>query len=75
MNPKRWDDRYQHPPLVKIGAPYVHNIPDFGNITDIVDKANAAVKNRFASYIPPDFDIENVSKRTCAMLRSAYLCN
>ena len=45
LNPKIWEDVYQHQhaPLVKISAPYVYNIPDFGNIIAIVDKANAAV--------------------------------
>ena len=74
LNPHRWG-QYQHPPLVKVGEPYVYNIENFGNITDVVRKAEAAVRNRFASHIPSDFQVEKVVNRACAMMMSDNICS
>lgn len=69
LNPNRWG-KYQHPPLEK--EQYVYNIEDFGNIDDIIEKAEASVRdqNRFSSYIPSDYKVENVVDRVCTMMRT-----
>ncbi|GFH52462.1 hypothetical protein CTEN210_08938 [Chaetoceros tenuissimus] len=69
LNPKRFEDMYQHPPLVKVGEPYVYNIEDFDNIADIIDKAEKAVENPIKLFVPSDFDKANVIERTCRMLQ------
>jgi hypothetical protein len=74
LNPKR-NENYQHPPMAKIGPPYVYNIPDFNDTRDIIQKARMAVQNRFSSYIPPDYNIERISERTCKMLSNKDLCH
>ena len=60
---------------MKVGEPYVYNIENFGNITDVVRKAEAAVRNRFASHIPSDFQVEKVVNRACAMMMSDNICS
>ena len=67
LNPNRWG-KYQHPFLAK--EQHVYNIEDFGNIDDIIEKAEASVheQNRFSSYIPSDYRVENVMDRVCTMM-------
>lgn len=69
LNPRRWG-AYQHPLLAKEGEPHVYNIEDFGDIDDIIEKAEASVRdrNRFSSHIPSDYRVENVVDRVCSMM-------
>jgi hypothetical protein len=52
-----------------------NNIEDFGNTEDVIRKAEAAVRNRFASYIPSDYQVDKLVDRACAMLRSNNICS
>jgi len=74
LNPSRWRN-WQHEPLTKVGEPFVYNVPDFTNVTDIVAKAEAAVEHRFASFVPKDFRVEEVVDHVCTMLKSNGICS
>ena len=73
LNPSQWRN-WQHEPLAtKVGEPFVYNVPDFTNVTDIVAKAEAAVEHRFASFVRKDFQVEEVVDCVCTMLKSIII--
>ena len=74
LNPIR-ENIWQHEPLTKVGEPYVYNVPNFTNVTDIVATAEATVEDRFASFVPEDFRVEAVVDRVCTMLKINGICS
>merc|ERR1711920_715235 len=55
----------QHPPLAKLGPPYVYNV-DLQRPETVVEAAYNAVRKRFATYIPWKNRREAVKSRVCS---------
>lgn len=65
----------QHAALSMLGAPYVYNY-DINDTSALLQAAERAVKNRFASFVPSAFRVEGVASLVCAgLLESGALCS
>ena len=63
----------QNNALAMMGMPYVYNI-HLSNITQVVAAANRAVRYRFSSHVPWEFQPKAMVSRVCTMLEDDALC-
>ncbi len=63
----------QHKALARLGFPYTY-VVDLENITQVIQAAEWASKYRFLSYVPPQYRVESLVNRMCAMLEDDTFC-
>lgn len=63
----------QNNALAMMGMPYVYNI-HLGHTSQVVAAANRAVRYRFSSHVPWEFQPEAMVSRVCTMLEDDALC-
>eukprot|EP01065_Artemidia_motanka_P011786 TRINITY_DN16426_c0_g1_i1.p1 TRINITY_DN16426_c0_g1~~TRINITY_DN16426_c0_g1_i1.p1 ORF type:complete len:388 (+),score=111.84 TRINITY_DN16426_c0_g1_i1:417-1580(+) len=63
----------QHDALALYGPPYVYNV-DTSQPETVLAAAEAAVGNRFDSFVPKEFRWESHRERVCSMLSEGHVC-